>query len=52
MIQVVRTVLVCVLVRVRGRVKQSMVQCTINGGEKGKGGEFFRRNEEVSKSHQ
>jgi hypothetical protein len=48
MIQVVREVLVCVLVHVRGRVRQNMVQYTIDGGEKGKGGEIFRRNE-VSK---
>ena len=35
-------------VHVRGGVRQSMVQCMVNGGEKGKVGEF-RRNEEVSK---
>ena len=35
-------------VHVRGGVRQSMVQCMVNGGEKGKVGEF-RRDEEVSK---
>jgi hypothetical protein len=47
MIRVVRTV--CVLVHVRGRVRQTMVQCTIDGREKGRDGEIFRGNEEVSK---
>jgi hypothetical protein len=35
-------------VQVRGRVRQSMVQCTINRGKKGRDGEF-RRSEEVKK---
>jgi hypothetical protein len=37
---------VCVQVHVRGCVRQSTVQCTIGGGERGREGEF-RRNEEV-----
>jgi hypothetical protein len=37
------------LVHVRGRVRQSMVQCTIDEGEKRKNGERFRSNEEESK---
>ena len=37
---------VCVQVHVRGRVRESTVQCTINGGEGGRDGEL-KRNEEV-----
>jgi hypothetical protein len=37
---------VSVQVHVRGRVRQSTVQCTIYGGEGGRDGEF-KRNEEV-----
>ena len=32
---------------VRGRVRQSIVQCMIDGEEKGRDREAFRRNEEV-----
>jgi hypothetical protein len=35
---------VCVYVHVRGRVRQSTVQCTIGGGEGGRDGKF-KRNE-------
>jgi hypothetical protein len=34
---------VCVQVHVRGRVKQSMVQCTMDGGEKGRDVEMKKK---------
>jgi hypothetical protein len=37
---------ICVQVHVRGRVRQSTAQCTIDGGEGGRDGEL-KRNEEV-----
>ena len=39
---------VCEQVHARGRVRQSIVQCTMDGGEIGWEGIFFRRNEGVS----